>query len=301
MADVLAVARRQYVARQLLARRAVLATRKAWRQLDPSAIRPTWAAIVGPAVLAIVTGAQLEAASVADSNANAALVAQGITAPPVALVSAAAFAGVASDGRDLAGLLELSNLYALRQVRLGQSVNQALAVGGRWLETAVGTQVVDAGRVAAGVATATRTAVSGYYRVLNLPSCSRCIVLAGIWYQWNAGFERHPHCDCSQIPGDRDSPPDELKTPQQVFDSLPMVEQNRVFTAAGAESIRNGADLNQVVNARRGMYSAGGRKLTTANARKFGGARLMPEQIWREAHGNRDEAIRLLQRFGYIR
>jgi hypothetical protein len=151
------------------------------------------------------------------------------------------------------------------------------------------------------VATATRTDVSGFYRVLNLPSCDRCIVLAGVWYRWNAGFERHPRCDCTQIPGDRDAPPEGLKTPQQVFESLPMVEQNRIFTAAGAESIRSGADLNQVVNARRGMYVAGGRKLTTANARKFGGARLMPEQIWKEAHGNREEAIHLLQRFGYIR
>src|SRR5665213_1983955 len=103
MADVLAVARDQYVTRQLLARRALLATRKAWAQLDPAAIRATWNAMVGPAVEAIVTGAQLEAAGTANANADAVLAAQGIASAPVGLVNAAAFAGVASDGRDLAG------------------------------------------------------------------------------------------------------------------------------------------------------------------------------------------------------
>ena len=75
-----------------------------------------------------------------------------------------------------------------------------------------------------------------------------------------------------------------------------------VFTRAGAESIRQGADIAQVVNARSGMYTAAGRQLTTtaARIRGQGGIRLMPEQILREAGNDRDEAQRLLKRFGYL-
>jgi hypothetical protein len=77
-----------------------------------------------------------------------------------------------------------------------------------------------------------------------------------------------------------------------------------VFGQAGAAAIRDGADLGQVVNARRGMYTAAGRSLTVESTTRRGVApgkvRLMPEQIYREARGDRDEAIRLLKRFGYL-
>jgi hypothetical protein len=43
----------------------------------------------------------------------------------------------------------------------------------------------------------------------------------------------------------------------EYFQSLSAAEQDRVFTQAGAEAIRNGADLNQVVNARRGANGIG--------------------------------------------
>ncbi|HEX5995681.1 MAG TPA: hypothetical protein VFY84_11115 [Jiangellales bacterium] len=117
-------------------------------------------------------------------------------------------------------------------------------------------------------------------------------------------------------------------------------EQDKVFTKAGAQAIRDGADMGQVVNARRGMFTASigskrflaTREGTTVRG-LFGGyeidpdtgrlrrrgedelrrvrsgsrfiraarvPRLMPEQIYREANGDRDEAIRLLRRFGYI-
>jgi len=60
--------------------------------------------------------------------------------------------------------------------------------------------------------------------------------------------------------------------------------------------------MSRVVNARRGMFTAGGLRLTReATTRRGIGlpTRLMPEQIYREA-SSRDEAIRLLRRFGYI-
>jgi hypothetical protein len=50
------------------------------------------------------------------------------------------------------------------------------------------------------------------------------------------------------------------------------------------------------------MYTAAGRDLTrtAAAGRGQGGIRLMPEQVFREADGDRDEALRLLKRFGYL-
>lgn len=296
------IIRAAYVARQLLARRALLATRQAWGTVDPDNFRPSWAGGVGQLILTIVQQAQAQAADEADRTVTAMLLAQGIDPTRAARIDPYAFSG-ASDGRDLATLLELSNAYALRQISGGQTVDQSLALAGRWLEMVVGTQISDASRIGTSVSTTTRTHVDGWYRLLNPPSCSRCAVLAGRWYRWDAGFERHPRCDCGQVAADDgslDNRP-ELWTPEAYFESLSPTAQSRVFTKDGAQAIRDGADIGQVVNARDGMYTAAGHVLTHSGIKhRHGGVRLMPEQIYREAHGSRTEAIRLLTRFGYL-
>lgn len=119
-----------------------------------------------------------------------------------------------------------------------------------------------------------------------------------------------------------------MTNPSRFFDSLSAAEQDRVFTRAGAEAIRAGADISQVVNARRGMQSASafgrevlvttegttvrgqagrrlgareeGRRREGARYRSAVRIRLMPEQILAEAGGNRDEAVRLLRVHGYL-
>jgi hypothetical protein len=103
-------------------------------------------------------------------------------------------------------------------------------------------------------------------------------------------------------------------SPKKAFEEMPRYEQDRAFGKAGAEAIRAGADIGQVVNARRGMSSAAvfGRQVVvtsegTTNRRRFGQKlstrrpRLMPEQILAEAKGDRAEAVRLLSLHGYIR
>lgn len=83
---------------------------------------------------------------------------------------------------------------------------------------------------------------------------------------------------------------------------MPLAEQDRVFGRAGAQTIREGGDIGRVVNARRGMYTAGGKQFTSEAATVLGRrVRLMPEQIYREAGGNRDETLRLLRSHGYLR
>ena len=91
--------------------------------------------------------------------------------------------------------------------------------------------------------------------------------------------------------------------PRGYFDSLSKAEQDRHFTKAGAEAIREGADIGRVVNARRGMDVAGGRatrarrRTTTELAGRR--QRLTPEGIY-DIATDRDEAIRLLRRHRYL-
>lgn len=269
-----------------------------WGELDPARIGPSWLRMV-PRLLLVLVGAQTAAADQADRYLEAVLDAQGIDPAGVGSVVPSALAGVASDGRDLSDLLYQPAIRALSGIRDGASVEQALAGGGAGLDMIVRTQVADAGRVADQVATVARRQATGYVRMLVGGGCSRCAILAGRHYGWNAGFDRHPRCDCVHVPAREDSADDARTDPKRYFAGLSGAEQDRVFTKAGAEAIRSGADIAQVVNARRGMYEAGGRRFTRTNAGRR--PRLMPEQILAEARGDRAEAIRLLKLHRYLR
>ena len=172
------------------------------------------------------------------------------------------------------------------------------------------TEIADAGRGAAGVQIAARPRV-GYVRMLNPPSCSRCVVLAGRFYRWNQGFLRHPRCDCKHVPTmvtDQAEAFAEglIDDPYEAFKRMSEAEQNRVFTNAGAQAIRDGADMYQVVNARRGMKYRGA--FTSEGTTKHGWAgqilrrgqkRMTPETIYR-LNPNREQAVEALRAQGYI-
>ncbi len=273
-----------------------------WKNVDPGRIVSSWTGLVGQAMVEL-TAAQLAAARQADSYVDSALDVQGVNASSAGQVAAYRLSGIASDGRGLDTLLQEPMIGALLGIRGGASPDEALAAGLVQLDMIVRTQVADAGRVSDGLAIAARRHSGGYTRMLTPPSCPRCAILAGNWYRWNAGFRRHPRCDCRSIPASEDAAGDLTTSPRAYFDGLATAEQDRLFTRAGAQAIRDGADINQVVNARRGMYTAGGRQLTRESTTRRGsspGARLMPEQIYVEAGGNREQAITLLRRFGYL-
>jgi hypothetical protein len=124
------------------------------------------------------------------------------------------------------------------------------------------------------------------------------VILAGRFYRWNAGFNRHPRCDCTGQPVvSAAAANDKLTRPRTYFDSLDPAEQDRAFTKAGAQAIRDGADIAKVVNARRGMYTADGKIYTREAAGRR--PRIMPEQLYRDAR-DRADAIRLLRLHGFI-
>jgi hypothetical protein len=324
-----------------------------WGQVDPDRVGASWLRLV-PRLLLVLIGAQQAAAGQADGYLDEVLDAQGIDPAAGGRVVPSALSGVASDGRDLADLLYQPAINTLVGIQRGATVDQALAGGRASLDMIVRTQVADAGRVADQVATVARD-VPGYRRMLVGGGCSRCAILAGRFYRWNAGFDRHPRCDCVHVPAREDTADEVMTDPKRYFASLSESEQDRMFTKAGAEAIRLGADIGQVVNARRGargLLTAGAR-VTGDEARMLRGGRsrgrleavdvygrqlfitsegvttrgvagvrlgakqtgekqdgaryrsakvprLMPESILQIAGNDRDEARRLLRRFGYL-
>lgn len=189
------------------------------------------------------------------------------------------------------------------------------------LDRLVMSLVADAARGAESVSIATRPRV-GYVRYVSPPCCSRCAILAGRFYRWSDGFDRHPGCDCVHLP---------TTDPRSEFRQNPhdLVDRGLVtgLSKADMKALGDGADLNQLVNAKNGSLRrvnfGPGRTVTTTTAgmtfrgiagqrlgdlQKVDGSRyrvsqrmrLTPDSIYRVAAGDRDTALRLLKLHGYI-
>lgn len=302
-AQDLAAARQQ--TRTVVADAAARVALRAWRRLDLADILTSWTALAA-ALLPAVAAAQAEAAAGADDYITRSLAAQNMRARDAGQIAAETFSGSASDGRPLLGLLASPAYTTLTAIGEGYPPARAAVAGGYALAAVVLTQVNDAGRIADQVAVVTHSRV-GYVRMASPPCCARCAILAGKWFKWNAGFARHPRCNCVHIPAAEDRTADVRTDPQALFER----GQIRGLSAADTKAVRAGADLNQVVNAHRGMFVAGGRQFTHEGVTVRGVAgqrlaaaglrvRLTPEQIYREAGEDRAEAVRLLRRFGYL-
>lgn len=308
--------------RRRVAAASVLRAVRSWRRMDTRDLDSSWAT-AGRAIRdAVVTG-QLNAAASAQAYVDDAVTAQGESPEAGGLsVSPEAFAGIAADGRDLDSLLYLPVIRTKQAIGSGLSVQDAAGLGERFLRMLVDSEVADAGRAADGVGMTADRRVVGYIRVVSAGACGRCVVLAGRWYHSSEAFLRHPHCQCQNVPDTRiHGLSQHLTDSRDYFDSLSGAEQDRAFTVAGARAIRDGADVNAVVNARRSMYDMGstyGRRLPAtregmtrrglpskrlkqleASGRAPARGRLMPEAIYQLA-SDRQDAIRLLYRYGYL-
>lgn len=333
---------------------------EAFRTLDPDHPILSWIHSVGARVFVLTSTAQELMADQAGDYARRVLGAQGIDID-VPAISPRAFAGIASDGRDLDSLLAGAAIRTSAHLNHGDTVANSMRSGEAWLRMVMATQIADAARaadsvpIAVGAATiapptplttvtvmasdlppvatgladtvkrarraprgertspSTRPAPKvvslGYIRVLNPPSCGRCTVLAGKWYRWNAGFLRHPACDCKSMPAAEPDAPDFLTDPKAYFDSLSTGDQDDLFGKANAEAIRDGADISRVVNAhsKGSVFTADdGHRYTrtgTGRRKKRGQPPVLRPTVWqiyRDAKGDRDTARTMLKQYGYV-
>jgi hypothetical protein len=222
--------------------------RTAWAQMAPSALDASWRQ-VGPALIEVTAAVQLAAATAATQYVPAVLAETGQPDEPEARIRPQAFAGVASDGRDLSSLLEGSVRVAKRAAGEGASPPRALEMGGDWLAMAAQTIATDAARDAVAAEIMVRKSM-GWVRMVNPPCCSRCAVLAGRWYSWQADFPRHPRCDCQAIPARENVAGDLLTDPQRLVDRGLVTD----LTEAQKARLADGADLTRVLNESRDRW-----------------------------------------------
>lgn len=320
------LARAHYRRQAALARRAAAAVEALWVQLDPGDLSGSFR-LLGPRMAGLVALAQYAAAAAAAQYVVDALAAQDVTTPLLAEPDPRAFSGTAADGRDLLTLLEGGVIQTKALIGAGTPLREAFLSGQARGVLATTNEVQQAGRNADHVAM-TSSAAQGYVRMVNPPCCSRCAILAGRFYRWSSGFDRHPACDCVHVPASRAEEALGGMTPwgpDLSADPLELVRTGKVAGLSKAETdavLNQGADLNQVVNAhRKGMYSFGatrdgatvrqgraGRQIakqagitdpgTVADGRV---QRLTVRAIYAQAGNDRLQVIELLTRNGYMR
>lgn len=187
------------------------------------------------------------------------------------------------------------------------------------LEQLILSEVADAGRTASQTEFVGRPQWQNYVRMLQLPSCPRCAILAGRVYRDLEAFDRHPGCDCVMVP---------VQNWQAAHDAGLVASFSDAFdkglirglSQADEQAIRDGAEPHRIVNATRGLGAPGitaalrtdafGHRVkattdvTTKRAqwRRENPTRLVrlrPESIYAFAK-DRADAIRLLKLYGYI-
>jgi len=304
-----------------------------WRRMGPD-FDASYSAIE-PSLLAVLFTAQERVAEGALAYVPKVLAeVDGDVPDPLYSSAGSRFVGVAGDGLPVASLAYGSVIQAKRSVASGLDVASALAQGGRHLTLSAGTMLSDTGRSAEKVSGGARR-VKTWTRMLNPPSCGRCVILAGKTFRQQEAFNRHPGCDCRNVPSNEDTGDDATTDPKAYLDGLSADEQDRVLgSKANGQAFRDGADMNQLINAYRkagavrpGQVHGVGIKYTREGTTRRGHAywqmsqaqyvkeqgvfrdgskyfrvkspRLMPESIYQIAKDQAD-AKRLLKLYGWV-
>jgi hypothetical protein len=161
------------------------------------------------------------------------------------------FVGVAGDGLPVSSMAYGAVIQAKQAMAQGLDGAEALARGGRHLTLSSGTLLSDTGRAAEKVSGGAHR-VKLWTRMLNPPSCGRCVILAGKTSRQSEAFNRHPGCDCRNVPSSEDTGDDATTDPKAYLNGLTSAEQDRVLgSAANGQAFRDGADMNQLINAYR--------------------------------------------------
>jgi hypothetical protein len=241
--------------------------------MSAGSLEAGWSAIA-PELEAAVSAGQVNAARMASVFTTRALGSSGPEVVPEA------FGGVTREGRSVAPELYAAVTTTKLLIGRGSGVGEAFRAGAALMHVMAATLVRDAGRMADKTAAVGRGSLFSI-RVVNPGACSRCAILAGV-KGYRTDFKRHPGCRCTSMPLYENETPDGFfSSPSDYFESLSSAEQERVFTKAGAEAIRAGADPVKVVNSRRGALTAVKRPDGS-----YSRASLRPVQIGRKADGS---------------
>ena len=289
--------------------RVLRASTKAWRSVSPEWISQTWMEQI-PSLAAKVGSAQERVAASALVAAPAALETQGSWEAPKGFLNPSTFRGATANGGSLEGLLYEPVFTAKEMIAAGRAPVPALESAGKQLSMLLISTIADAARSAASIQTALRPN-TGYVRIVHGDACDRCLILAGRFYRWNAGFDRHPRCNCEHVSVHLSASAAEARgmfeDPYKAFENLSEAEQNAAFGKARAQAIRDGADIFQVVNSKRGMTPNGLFTTAGTTSRGYAGSllkpgqrRATPELIYRWAGNDRTKAHALLKEHGYI-
>lgn len=297
------IARKHQKQREALADATARAVLAEWAKVRPENVARDWARLL-PAVTAMVQRGQLHAAQGTHTFMRELL---GPDAVIGGQIVPEQFASQTPDGRDALKLLGQAAPRSISAQRRGIGARAAMARGAAFLDMVVRTVVSDTGRQADQAAMVANRKVLAYVRVVELPACSRCIILAGREYSVSSGFLRHPRCDCTMEPVTRKNRPTPLDA-EDLYESMSPAQRRKVFGEAGARAIDDGARISTVVNARKSMDKVEmfGRTVqvthvgTGSRRKPRRPPRLMPEEIYRQAE-SREHAIRLLYKNGYLR
>lgn len=220
-----------------------------WRRVDYGNVAASVAAVSAPLLQMLVTAQEAVAKQ---SGPYMAAVDDHYGIQSDAQINPEAFAGMTQDGIGLDSAVLYSSQVMFDQMTRGIGPDQVLTAGKTFVQQVGRTAVMDSGREADRVQMFARPQYKKWVRQIGPGACSRCIQLAGI-ESWQVAFARHPNCHCIAVPA-RETFDGAIETnPRAYFDQLSRAEQDRRFTKAGAEAIREGgADISRVVNARRG-------------------------------------------------
>lgn len=246
-----------------------------WRDVSAVSLDEGWDAIA-PELDRVMSSAQAQAASMASVYVARSLSMQNARSQSAVAVPES-FVGVTRDGKLVIPELFSAVTATKRLIGGGSGVGAAFQSGTAVMAAIASTIIHDTGR-GAFAAVAGGRGVTRTVRVVQAGACSRCAILAGA--TGLRPFKRHPRCRCTNMAlHDDGAVPDGFyETPGDYFGSLSEESQDRVFTKAGAEAIRLGADPIQVVNARRGA-----RRSTSTGAARL--SRLQRVRIGTDASG----------------
>lgn len=280
-----------------------------WRLMGPR-FDSSWMSI-SAAVVALLSESQRELAARAQVYTPAVLAQTGQRVPDVDFeLDPEQFAGVAGNGVATETALSAVTIRAKQAVEQGRTPQGALVAAGQWLSMGVNTLLADTMRSAEATTLATYP-TGGYIRVVSSSACIRCVVLAGKWFRWNTGFDRHPRCRCTHLPSTKALGSDMVTDPYALFNSLDDAGQIKLMgSRSSAQAIRDGADIFQVANARRGLSVSGRFTSEGMSRRGFAGGqlpagykRLTPDLIYersRVGNWSRERTVEELSKYGYV-